>query len=182
MVHVWFFPKFHRFKLNFRHKSLLKRIHSDHKCFISNGKSISWNQNSWLTLIKVRESLTFVPRSYPVSVQLRVEVSVEQGLRWGRGGDRLGETGSSVGAVLQSPVPHRRKRRVRRVRGRVRLQRVPPAVDGRVGLTQILQMVESRAADWFQPRICLHPSFDHVNPNLLWTKCNEVTRPMKKSC
>lgn len=78
-----------------------------------------------------------------MSVWVGVQVSIEQWLEWGGWGDGLGETVSSVLAVLQGPVPHRRKRRVRRVGGRVWVKHVSPAVDWCVGLPEVLSTADS---------------------------------------
>lgn len=77
--------------------------------------------------------------SYPARVRVGVQVAVEQRLesRWRR--HRLGEAVPPPAAVLQAPVPDRGQRGVAGVRGRVRVERVPPAVHRRVRLAQVLQ-------------------------------------------
>lgn len=78
-----------------------------------------------------------------MSVWVGVQVPIEQRLDWGGWGDGLGETISSVLAVLQGPVPHRGKRGVRRIGGRVWMKRVSPAVDRGVGLPDVLSTAHS---------------------------------------
>lgn len=75
-------------------------------------------------------------------VGVGVEVAVEQRLErrsWGHG---LRETALSRLAVLQGPVPHRGQWRVRRICGRIWMQHISPAVDGRVALPEILSIAE----------------------------------------
>ena len=68
---------------------------------------------------------------------LGVQVPVQQVLDRSGWGDRLGEAVPAVLAVLQGPVPDRGEGGVRRVR-------VPPALDGGVGLTMVLDRDRDR--------------------------------------
>lgn len=74
-----------------------------------------------------------------MSVWVGVEVAIEQRLERRDWGDRLGETVSSVLAVLQGPVPHRGQRRVRWIRGGIWMKHISPAVDWCVGLPEVLR-------------------------------------------
>lgn len=75
-------------------------------------------------------------------VGVGVEVAVEQRLERRSRGHGLGETALSRLAVLQGPVPHRGQRRVRRICGRIWMQHISPAVDGRVALPEVLSIAE----------------------------------------
>lgn len=75
-------------------------------------------------------------------VGVGVEVAVEQRLERRSRGHGLGETALSRLAVLQGPVPHRGQRRVGRICGRIWMQHISPAVDGRVALPEVLSIAE----------------------------------------
>lgn len=75
-------------------------------------------------------------------VGVGVEVAVEQRLERRSRGHGLRETALSRLAVLQGPVPHRGQWRVRRICGRIWMQHISPAVDGRVALPEILSIAE----------------------------------------
>lgn len=79
---------------------------------------------------------------HPVFVGVGVEVAVEQRLERRSRGHGLGETALSRLAVLQGPVPHRGQRRVGRICGRIWMQHISPAVDGRVALPEVLSIAE----------------------------------------
>lgn len=75
-------------------------------------------------------------------VGVGVEVAVEQRLERRSRGHGLRETALSRLAVLQGPVPHRGQWRVRWICGRIWMQHISPAVDGRVALPEILSIAE----------------------------------------
>lgn len=75
-------------------------------------------------------------------VGVGVEVAVEQRLEQRSRGHGLRETALSRLAVLQGPVPHWGQWRVRRICGRIWMQHISPAVDGRVALPEILSIAE----------------------------------------
>lgn len=75
-------------------------------------------------------------------VGVGVEVAVEQRLERRSRGHGLGETALSRLAVLQGPVPHRGQWRVGRICGRIWMQHISPAVDGRVALPEVLSIAE----------------------------------------
>lgn len=75
-------------------------------------------------------------------VGVGVEVAVEQRLERRSRGHGLRETALSRLAVLQGPVPHWGQWRVRRICGRIWMQHISPAVDGRVALPEVLSVAE----------------------------------------
>lgn len=108
---------------------------------------------------------------HPVFVGVGVEVAVEQRLERRSRGHGLGETALSRLAVLQGPVPHRGQRRVRRIRGRIRMQHISPAIDGRVALPEVLSTAELGGVIYYENvcflQHCLHLPTQHHHHNHL---------------